>query len=214
MWCIAVPRRATCDDPGVSDTGPTEEKGARRWQTARRVPVWALIVLVVAVFLAWMARDGRAAYATADQLKAEGTALTATGSHVFLEKWSGRTGSDLVGTQVRVTLPGLAQPVRLEWVRDRTTESSPPADFRTGWFPAHGDTGYLAPLTVHVLTRSDGTVIAMADEDMAVALEDPEADNFVLAAALSLAALVVGYLLLRAWLIARAKGHVEGDVAT
>lgn len=164
---MAVRRRAMCDDPGVSDTGPTEEKGARRWQTASKVPVWALIVLAVAVFLAWMARDGRAAYATAFQLEAEGTAVTATGSHVFLEKRSGRTGSDLVGTQVRVTLPGRARAVRLEWVRDRTTESSPPADFRTGWFPARGDTGYRPPLPVHVLTRGDGAVIAMADEDIA-----------------------------------------------
>jgi hypothetical protein len=149
-----------------------------------------------------MGQEGRSAYADASALQGEGVAQIATGSEVFLEKhYGGRGGSDIVGTKVRVRLSGQAEAVLLDWARDRTTEDGSPVDFRTGWFPANASIGYASPLAVHVLHADDGAVVAMADADMAIWLEDPDADEAVRIVALWLGGLTILLVVARASLV-------------
>jgi hypothetical protein len=193
-------------------TKPTRQGWSARWSTRRLVPIWTIVLLCITGAFAWMGQEGRSAYTDASRFQAEGVAETATGSEVFLETHSGgRGGSDIVGTMVRVRLPGQTEAVLLDWPRDRSTEDRSPVDFRTGWFPRNTSTGYAPPLAVHVLHRGGGAVAAMADADMTIWLQDPDADNAVLAVALWLGGLMILLVAARASLIMRARrAEAEG----
>jgi hypothetical protein len=99
----------------------------------------------------------------AREVATRGTQVTVTDPEVHVGKFRGRGGDYYETDAVRVPLPALGK-VELTGIPESDEFDSRP--MRLGWQPPTARTGYLAPLDVTYLRHGDGTVRAMARQDM------------------------------------------------
>ncbi|MCW2803119.1 MAG: hypothetical protein JWN06_1336 [Propionibacteriaceae bacterium] len=123
---------------------------------------------LVGVLLAFLVLDGASVLwaggqqlQPARELSRSGRVVTATESLVYL-----RVDRGLVLRQVRVRTDIRPELVYLTDVQDKTDlddlDQPPPV----GWQPATAVTGYEAPFEIRYLRDQDGTIVAMASDDI------------------------------------------------